>query len=144
MSYVHLFESGEHSRNLGHFASLVNIASIHGEINKSEDKLLKRFAHKLGIHRDEIKKILKNPSKFPINPPNSKEKRLERIHDLFDIIFIDHIIEDDEHQLIEKYAIGLGYTEVLAKKLIKRSIQIYTGGLNFEDYKYLVNKKINT
>ena len=80
----------------------------------------------------------------PINPPNSKEKRLERIHDLFDIIFIDHIIEDDEHQLIEKYAIGLGYTEVLAKKLIKRSIQIYTGSLNFEDYKYLVNKKINT
>ncbi len=66
MSYVHLFESGEHSRNLGHFASLVNIASIHGEINKSEDKLLKRFAHKLGIHKDEIKKILKNPSKFPI------------------------------------------------------------------------------
>ena len=42
---------------------------------------------------------------------------------------------------IEKYAIGLGYSVEQAKDLIKRSIRIYTGGLSFDDYRYLLNRK---
>jgi hypothetical protein len=62
------------------------------------------------------------------------------MHDLFKIVFADHEIDDEEHQFLEIYAIGLGYTEELAAKLIKRSVQIYMGGLDFEDYRYLLNK----
>jgi uncharacterized tellurite resistance protein B-like protein len=140
MSFTDLFKSGEHSRNLSHFASLVTLASIQGEIKETEAKLLKRFARKLDITEQEIEKVLKNPTKFPINPPNSADERLERMHDLFKIVFADHEIDDEEHQFLEIYAIGLGYTEELAAKLIKRSIQIYMGGLDFEDYRYLLNK----
>ena len=140
MSFTDLFKSGEHSRNLSHFASLVTLASIQGEIKETEAKLLKRFARKLDITEQEIEKVLKNPTKFPINPPNSADERLERMHDLFKIVFADHEIDDEEHQFLEIYAIGLGYTEELAAKLIKRSIQIYMGGLDLEDYRYLLNK----
>jgi uncharacterized tellurite resistance protein B-like protein len=141
MSFTDLFESGEHSRNLGHFASIVNIAAVDGALNASEEAMLKRFARKLEIHESEYNEILKNPSKYPINPHNAAEKRLERMHDLFEMIFADNEIDDEELHLIEKYAIGLGYTEELAAKLIKRSIDIYSGGLDFEDYRYLLNKK---
>lgn len=141
MSFTDLFKTGEHSRNLGHFASLVTLASVKGEIKETEAKLLKRFARKLDITDEEIKKVLKNSTKFPINPPNNADERLERMHDIFKIVFADHEIDDEEHQLLETYAIGLGYTEELAAKLIKRSIQIYMGGLDFEDYRYLLNKK---
>ncbi|MGK0234259.1 MAG: putative tellurite resistance protein B-like protein, partial [Psychroserpens sp.] len=120
MSFTDLFKSGEHSRNLSHFASLVTLASIQGEIKETEAKLLKRFARKLDITEQEIEKVLKNPTKFPINPPNSADERLERMHDLFKIVFADHEIDDEEHQFLEIYAIGLGYTEELAAKLIKR------------------------
>jgi uncharacterized tellurite resistance protein B-like protein len=140
MSFTDLFKSGEHSRNLSHFASLVTLASIQGEIKETEAKLLKRFARKLDITEQEIEKVLKNPTKFPINPPNSVDERLERMHDLFKIVFADHEIDDEEHQFLEIYAIGLGYTEELAAKLIKRSVQIYMGGLDLEDYRYLLNK----
>ncbi len=141
MSFTDLFESGEHSRNLGHFASIANIASVDGEINAEEEKLLKRFARKLDIDESEYAEVLKNPSKYPINPPNESERRLERIHDLFEMIFADHEIDDHERFLIEKYAIGLGYNAETAQHLIKRSIEIYSGGLDFEDYRYLLNKK---
>ncbi|MBV1923827.1 MAG: TerB family tellurite resistance protein [Flavobacteriaceae bacterium] len=141
MSFKNLFKSGEHSRNLGHFASLVTLASVQGEIKETEARLLRRFAIKLDISDEEVKKVLKTPSKFPINPPNNADERLERMHDIFKIIFADHEINEDEYQLLEMYAIGLGYTEELAAKLIKRSIQIYMGGLNFEDYRYLLNRK---
>jgi uncharacterized tellurite resistance protein B-like protein len=141
MSFTDLFESGEHSRNLGHFASIANIASIDGEINAEEEKMLKRFARKLDIEEAEYEAVLKNPGKYPINPPNDAERRLERIHDLFEMIYADHDIDDHERFLIERYAIGLGYTVELAQDLIKRSVAIYSGGLSLEDYRYLLNRK---
>ena len=141
MSFTDLFESGGHSRNLGHFASIANIASVDGAINAEEEKMLKRFARKLDIEESEYEAVLKNPGKYPINPPNDSEGRLERIHDLFEMIFADHDIDDHERFLIERYAIGLGYTAEIAQDLIKRSIAIYSGGLSLEDYRYLLNRK---
>jgi uncharacterized tellurite resistance protein B-like protein len=141
MSFTDLFESGEHKRNLGHFASIANIASIDGALNAEEEKLLKRFARKLDIDESEYEEVLKNPGKYPINPPNDADRRLERMHDLFEMIFADHEIDDHERFLIERYAIGLGYSVELAQQLIKRSIEIYSGGLDLEDYRYLLNKK---
>lgn len=140
MSFTDLFESGEHKRNLGHFASIANMASVDGVLNESEEKLLRNFARKLNIEEAQYKEVLKNPSKYPINPPMDADRRLERMHDLFEMIFADHEIDEHEHTLILRYAIGLGYTAALASKLIKRSIEIYQGGLDMEDYKYLLNK----
>lgn len=141
MSFTDLFESGEHKRNLGHFASIANMAAIDGALNADEEAKLKRFARKLNINESEYLEVLENPSKYPINPPMSADIRLERMHDLFEMIFADHVIDEEEHNLIERYAIGLGYTEELATKLIKRSIDIYQGGLDMDDYRYLLNKK---
>jgi uncharacterized tellurite resistance protein B-like protein len=141
MSFTDLFESGEHNRNLAHFASIVRIASVDGALNKDEESKLQRFARKLDITEAEYTEVIKNPNKYPISPPLSAEKRLERMHDLFEMIFADHEIDDDELHLVEKYAIGLGYTEELATKLIQRSIKIYSGGLDFEDYRYLLNRE---
>jgi len=141
MSFTDLFESGEHNRNLSHFASIARMASVDGKLNEEELKLLKRFARKLNIEDLEYAEVLKNPAKYPINPPNSAEIRLERIHDLFEIIFVDHEIDNHERELIERYAIALGYSEESAQKLIKRSIEIYDGGLDLEDYRFLLNRK---
>lgn len=141
MSFRDLFKSGEQSRNLGHFAAIVNIATVDGIITDEEDAMMKRFARKLNIHEEDYKKVFKNPKNYPLSAENSAQDRLERMHDLFEMIYVDHDIDDDELALIEKYAIALGYTEALAQKLIKRSIQIYQGGLDLEDYRYLLNKK---
>jgi len=141
MSFRDLFESGERNRNLGHFASIANMAEANGVISEPEEALLKRFAVKLHISESDYVKILKNPKQYPINPPNSADERLSRMLDLFKMIFADNKIDDEERELLERYAIGLGYTEELASKLIKRSVEIFTGGLDLEDYRYLLNKK---
>ncbi len=141
MSFVDLFDSGEHLRNLGHFAAIVNLAAIDGEINAKEEVQLQRFARKLDIDESEYTKVLKNPSSFPIQPPNTVERRLERLHDLFTIIFSDHDIDDEEAELIKKYAIGLGFSEESSTAIIKRSIEIFSGRLGFDDYRYLLNKE---
>ena len=50
MSFSGLFGSGEHTRNLGHFAAIVNLAAVDGEINDEEKVVLERLARKLDIH----------------------------------------------------------------------------------------------
>lgn len=141
MSFSDLFGSGEHLRNLGHFAAIVNLAAVDGEINEREEAQLMRFARKLDISEEEYLKVIKNPSSFPIQPPNDFERRLERLHDLFTIIFSDHIIDNEEADLIQRYAIGLGFSSEASKEIINRSIQIFSGQLNFEDYRYLLERK---
>jgi uncharacterized tellurite resistance protein B-like protein len=141
MSFTDLFESGTHRRNLGHFASLVNIAAVDGRPNENEERLLKRFARKLDVTDAEYNEVLKNPSKYPFQAVNSADERLERMLEFFKLIYIDHGIDEEEQELIERYAIGLGYPHDKAMKLIDRSIQIFNGGLDIDDYRYLLNRK---
>ncbi len=140
MSFSDLFGSGEHLRNLGHFASIVNLAAVDGDINEQEEKLLQRFASKLDISEEEYSKVLKNPTAFPLYPYNTTANRLERLHDLFRIIFADHAIDEEETWLLKKYAIGLGFSSEVAEGIIKRSIDIFSGQISFDDYLYLLNK----
>ena len=140
MSFVDLFGSGEHLRNLGHFAAIVNMAAVDGEITPGEEKLLRRFASKLDVNEEEYNKVIENPNLYPIHPPNSYERRLSTLHDLFVIIYANHEMDEEEAILLKKYAIGLGFSEAQADKIISRSIQIFTGALDFEDYKYLLTR----
>lgn len=141
MSISDLFGSGEHIRNLSHFAAIVNLAAVDGDINEAEEEQLKRFARKLDITDEEYAKIIKKPSEFPISAYNSAEKRLERLHDLFRIVYADHYIDEEETDLIKKYAIGLGFSSDASGDIINKSVKIFSGQLTFEDYKYLVEKK---
>ena len=141
MSYSDLFGTGEHTRNLGHFASIVNIAAVDGEINDEEREVLERLARKLDIHDSEFEKVMENPTLFPITPPHSNEKRLERLYDLLTVIFADHEMDNEEEFLLKRYAIGLGFSSETSKELIERSTKILGGKLSFDDYQYLLNRK---
>ncbi len=140
MSISDMYTSGLQKKNLIHFAAIANIAAVDGEINLEEEKLLRKFANKLDIDEPHYKEVLKNPKGFPIPSLNHKDERLEYIFELFQMIYVDHEIDEPEAKLIYKYAIGLGCTETRAKDVIAKSIKIFGGGLDFEDYQYLINK----
>lgn len=142
MSFYELFKKGHQTRNKAHFASIASIAMVDGKISEEEKALLKSLATKFGVNSSDVEEILKNPALYPIVPSNSLEERLERIHDLFDMIFTDHEINVKELVLIKRYAIGLGYNSIDANELIKNSIEIYTGEIKFDEYKYLINKRM--
>jgi uncharacterized tellurite resistance protein B-like protein len=143
MSFYELFKKGHQTRNIAHFASIASIAMLDGKISDEEHVLLQTLAAKLGVDKSDMAKILKDPSQYPIAPSNSAEERLERMHDLFDMIFSDHKIDEKELGLIKKYAIGLGYNSINANELIQNSIDIYSGGISFNEYQYLINNRLN-
>ena len=138
MSFTDLYGNSEHRRNLAHFAAMATLAASDGVIDEQEKELLDRFARKLDITAEEYKEVMKPSNKYPIEPPINSEKRLERLYDLFRMIFVDHMIDDEEMTLLRKYAIGLGFSTESANKIIKRSVEIFSGKIDFDDYTYLL------
>ena len=140
MPIVDWYEHGEKRKELAHFATLCTLAAVDGEINPSEKAILDRFAFKLNISDVEYKEIMKKENKYPIQTSHSSEKRLKRLFDFFQIIFSDNEMDEVERQMIEKYAIGLGFPVKKATEIIEKSVKIFTGKIAFEDYQYLMEK----
>ena len=131
MSIFEAYESGEHESKVSHFAAIVKLAIIDGPINPEEETVLKRLAVKLDVSEEEVKPILKNPGKYHLIPPYSLEERIERLHDLWKIICADHEIDEEERNLIFKYAIGLGFTTEKANEEIEKCMQVFDGDTQF-------------
>ncbi|MFS4454882.1 TerB family tellurite resistance protein [Maribacter sp. 2304DJ31-5] len=140
MSFTDLYGNPEHKRNLAHFAAMATLAVSDGMVNEEERRLLDSFARKLNISETEYKEVMNPENKYPIEPPVNSEKRLERLYDLFRIVFVDHVIDDEEMVLVKRYAIGLGFSGEHAHTVIERSIAIFSGKINFDDYKYLLER----
>lgn len=139
MSFSSLFVSGASARNKSHFATLVTLAQASG-VKEEEKLILKKFKRRLDISEADYHAILKNPEHYPVTPPNSSEERIQWLHDLFKIVFIDHQMDEVEHKLLKRYATAIGYDDEQATYLVKRSIEIFQGHLSLEDYRYLLNK----
>ncbi len=139
MSFSSLFESGASARNRSHFAMLVVLAQSSG-LKEEETVLLARYKSVLDISDADYTDILNDPKAYPVVPPNTSEERIQWLHDLFKIVFADHEMSETEHRLLRRYATAIGYSDEDAKYLVDRSIEIFSGHLNLEDYRYLVNK----
>lgn len=139
MPILDLYKHSEKRQNLAHFASLASLAAVDGEINPPEKDVLDRFAYKLNITKEEYKEVMKKENKYPIMPSNSYKERLERLYDLFSIIYADHAIDHEEMVMLKRYALGLGFTDAQANKVIEKSVAIFSGRISFENYLYLLD-----
>lgn len=140
MSFSSLFETGQSARNKSHFASIAAIAVTTGGIGADEEKVLLRLKNSLDINDEDYATIIKNPTSYPVTPPTTSLERIQWLHDLFKIVFADHEMTDKEHALLKRYATAIGYNDEDAEYLVARSIEIFSGHLNLEDYRYLLNK----
>ncbi len=123
MAIIDAYESPEHHSNVGHFAAMVRLARVDDPINREEEMVLKRLAFKLDISREEVKIIWKHPERYPLIPPYGLEDRIERLHELFAIIYADDEVDEEERKLIFKYAIGLGFSNERANREIEKCIK---------------------
>lgn len=140
MPIVDLYKNSESRKNLAHFAAMASLASVDGEINPAEKKILDRLAEKLGITAAEYKEVMKKENKYPVESTFDQEERLERLYDFFRIVFADNDIEGEQIGLVEKYAIAIGFPPAKAGNLVQKSVDIFRGRIPFEDYKYLMDK----
>ncbi len=134
MSFHTLFDSGFKDRNRGHFAALVRIALSDGIMKDEELQFLKRVAIRLDIDQDDYEEILNNPSKQSLNPPSSKEMRLERLFDLARMVEADQEFEAHEVALLEKICVGLGFDVDQAQLVASKALELVATKSDFDSF----------
>ncbi|GGW58460.1 tellurite resistance protein TerB [Winogradskyella epiphytica] len=134
MSFSNLFDSGFKKRNEDHFAAIVRVAMSDGVISEKEKAFLDRLATRLDISESEYKEILKDYKSHPINPPASYDKRLERLYDLARMVWADDIEGPNQHWLLEKLCVGLGFNSANVKYIADKALSLAHDKVDLEAF----------
>jgi len=134
MSFSQLYSPAFRERNRDHFAAIVRIALSDGVISEEEEAFINRTAINLDIEESEVAKIKANLDAYPINPPATRERRLERLFDLSRMVFADHIADDAERNLLKRLVIGLGFPTEDVNEIIEKSFIEIQKGSSEEDF----------
>lgn len=134
MSYSDLYTPGFKLRNRDHFAAIVRIALADGVISEEEKAFIDRLAIHLEIEDEEKASILENSDQHPINPPTTKQGRLERLYDLARMVLADHIADEAEKQLMKRMVVGLGFPTDQIESLIDNAFTLIKDGSDQDDF----------
>jgi hypothetical protein len=143
MAILDLYPKGKHKQEIGHFANIVKIAKIDGEITDDEKELLIRMGKNLNLTLDEFAVILNNPEKFPTNAPANYEDRIERLYRLAKMILVDGEAKLIEVQLMRKIAVRLHFSHDNVEKVCDEAIHLVLNENDLSDFTKaikLVNK----
>lgn len=134
MSFSNLYSSGFKQRNRDHFASIVRIALSDGVISKEEEAFINRTAINLEIEEQEVETIKANLDNYPINPPSTEQRRLERLYDLARMVFADQIADEAEKKIMNGLIIGLGFPHEEVKDIINQSFEQIQKGSDEDEF----------
>ena len=142
MAISDLYSSGKHKQEIGHFASVVKIAKSDGIIEENEQKLLDKTAKKLNISQVEYVEILKNPDKYPVNPPVNYEERIERLYRLTKMVFADEHVDKEQIILMQKTAVALHFPIDNVEKVCDEAIHLVMNNNDLDDFTTAI-KRVN-
>lgn len=134
MAISDLFSSGQHKRDLGHFANVIKLATFDDEITDNEQRIIDNLRKRLQINNIEYKNILKNPFNYPINPPAGIEARLQRLYTLISVLLADTTVKEKGKFLLKKMAIGLGFSQYNLDILIAKGIRLVSNDFDVESF----------
>jgi|TARA_B110000285_G_scaffold226807_1_gene287116 uncharacterized tellurite resistance protein B-like protein len=134
MSFSDLYTPGFKSRNRDHFAAIVRIALADGIISNEEEAFINRTAINLEIEDIEVIEIKANINDYPINPPATQQRRLERLYDITRMVFADHIADDAEKLLMKRLVVGLGFPVDQVDEVINKSLDAIQKGKDEEEF----------
>ena len=134
MSFSNLYSSGFKQRNRDHFASIVRIALSDGVISKEEEAFINRTAINLEIEEEEVETIIANLDNYPINPPSTEQRRLERLYDLARMVFADKIADEAEKKIMNRLIIGLGFPHEEVEDIINQSFEQIQKGSDEDEF----------
>lgn len=133
-----LFESGEQSRQKGHFRNLVLLARVDGVVSPNENDLLKRIATKLSLTNEQVEEILRNPEHFPSFPPVDREERYERFTQLIQMLIVDGVVDKEEARLVKNLGIELGFDPARVEEKFPIILEHLRNGMTREEVLRLV------
>ncbi|WP_152285957.1 tellurite resistance TerB family protein [Flavicella marina] len=142
MAFADIYKTGQHKRNLGHFANIVKLAMSDRIITENEQKVINRLKKQLHITDADYSKVIASPDSFPINPPANINLRLERFYNLISMVVADNAIQKEEIKLLEKISVGLGFSHDQIDRIIKKAVNFVVEGHDLDEFTKQLKKII--
>src|SRR5690606_26612895 len=134
MSFSELFDSGFKTRNKGHFSAIVRVALSDGKISDKEKLFLDKLAKQLEINEDEYNEILKNPTKYPVNPPYLYINRLERLYDLGRMVRLDNDLGEKQPEVLTRFTLALGFTPSNVQYIVDKALKLIDSSVDIDEF----------
>ena len=142
MSIINKFLSGTQIQNRGHLANIVKIARSNGKINRDEIRLIKKVKKELNINDLAYRRIIRKPELYPMNPPSNYDERIERLYALVKMLLIDEGSYELSKKLLEKLAVGIGFSLNTHEKVVAVAIHLVKNNTNIDTFSKEI-KKVN-
>ncbi|SHF93414.1 hypothetical protein SAMN05443549_101881 [Flavobacterium fluvii] len=137
MSIAELFDSEFKNRIKGRFSAAVRVLYADGgKFDPDEKKFLDKLAVKLDISEEEYKEILKDPLKYPVNPPYLHVERLESLYNISRVVHHDHHLGDKQETLLRKFAIALGFSTSNADYIVNKALSLVDKKVDLDTFIY--------
>lgn len=144
MSIAELFDSEFKNRIKGRFSAAVRILyADEGKFDPDEKKFLDKLAVKLDISDEEYNEILKEPLKYPLNPPHLLVDRLEYLYNISRVVHHDHHLGDKQENLLRKFAIALGFTTSKADNIVNKALILIDKKVDLDTFIYEMQHEDN-
>ncbi|TMM28660.1 hypothetical protein FDT66_13740 [Polaribacter aestuariivivens] len=91
-----------------HFLRLYQMAFSDDNFDTLELQMLYKFAEERGVSKEELEKILLQPS-HNTSIPEKFEEKIEYLYDLAIMIWADNIVTEDEINTLKKYCLKFGF-----------------------------------
>ena len=109
-----------------HLKNLINVALADGKLDVSESRIVISLAKELGLSKEEIEDVKRNPESIDFKPPKNYKDKVRQAHELVTIMLADKVAGPKELALCKNLALKLD----LLPKIIDDIIDHVSGNPN--------------
>ena len=107
------------NKKQSHLLMLYMLAESDGNQNKQEDRFILQVGKRLGLEKEAIVAIDKNPQDLTFILPKTDKERNEILYDLLFLMKFDGVVDQNEIQLIHELAFRMGFRPTMTQEMIE-------------------------
>jgi hypothetical protein len=128
---------------LSHINDLIKLSMIDGDESHMELNFINSVAARLGIEKEDVKKIKDGMIDITFSPPRSESKVIEQFHRVIILIGIDKLIYKEEVSFCVELGVRMGLNYGAINEVLKKTLRNPAHIMQFDEMKEIFNKYSN-
>jgi hypothetical protein len=128
---------------ISHINDLIKLSMIDGNESHMELNFINSVAARLGIEKEDVKKIKEGMIDITFSPPRSESKVIEQFHRVIILIGIDKLIYKEEVSFCVELGVRMGLNYGAINEVLKKTLRNPAYIMHIDEMKQIFNKYSN-
>lgn len=122
---------------------MFHLAIADGFVSPEELALIYEKGAELGLGREQVDAIIRDPSAVAFDPPESLVETILRLYDLGKVVVSDDIVDDREVALLKSFAKKFQIREDLIESVVTAVVDEVRAGTSHDELVRTLTREIN-